>query len=1057
MNEFVVKNGLISQGDITGTGSLVVSRNITSSNISASGFVSASIFVGTLTGSLFGTSSWATNSLTASSLVAANSYTITNLTASNISASGTVGFGNVGIGTTSPTGKLDIQGSSVHDLPTYSAEFLSASGWTSTGWTGSFDPPGWTHITGSTNLLYHDKVAVTGSKYQIAYTVTGRTAGSFTIAFGGESIAGVYANGNGAWGPTALSTASLTINPTDTFNGTIVISIKSITGISTSLVNLKSSDGTARVEIRANNALGNTFIGIGAGRYNTTGNYNASNGSYSLLNNTTGYQNTANGYGSLYYNTTGYNNTSNGMYSLLYNTTGYNNTSVGAEALLNNLTGYSNTAVGRVSLYSNTTGYYNVAIGMDSLEFNISGYYNTAIGAISLYSNLTGYNNTSVGYSAGRTLTTGNSNTFLGYNAGFHGSQLTSSVNSMALGNGTYTTADNQVVIGNTGVTQTLLNGSVGIGTTSPAYLLDVSGSSRFGYRSADTHQFTGSISISGSLNATSSWSTNSLTASSLVAASSYTITNLTASNISASATGSFGIVGIGTTTPSQKLTVSGTGTVVGRIESTSNAGARDAQLQLYVGNSGGGDPAGSILFNASASGGEMSYGKIVVANTVSAAAGNGEMQFWTSLSGTATERMRINKDGRVGIGTTVPGALLELSSSTAASLLNIKGAGGNGLLFVSASGNVGIGTTSPVALLTVVPSGSAFDNTNAMAAYFGKNTLSSSGTTFIRVAILNNITTTGSSANYTDIEQNSGGSGPFRYGTYVDTNIINSNASTSGVYGSINLVTSGSARMTIAGGTSAGNVGIGTTSPVNRLDVAGNISCSVITASTFFGTSSWSTNSLTASSLVVGNSYNITNLTASNISASGTGSFNMVGVGTSSPGAILEVSSSTALTVFNVKGAGGANLFTVSGSGNIGVGTTPSTSYKMQINGSFSATTKSFDIDHPVKSGKRLVYGSLESPYHGVRLTGKGKLVKGKGVIQLPDYMNALVDYDNPNVQITNIKHNKVVYVDGIDEKNNIINIAAKIPKTQLNKELEFYWTFTAVRKDVPPLQVEC
>lgn len=63
---------------------------------------------------------------------------------------------------------------------------------------------------------------------------------------------------------------------------------------------------------------------------------------------------------------------------------------------------------------------------------------------------------------------------------------------------------------------------------------------------------------------------------------------------------------------------------------------------------------------------------------------------------------------------------------------------------------------------------------------------------------------------------------------------------------------------------TSSGRVGIGVNSPVNKLDVSGNISCSAITAS-FFGTSSWATNSLTASSLVSANSYNITNLTASN------------------------------------------------------------------------------------------------------------------------------------------------------------------------------------------------
>jgi len=44
----------------------------------------------------------------------------------------------------------------------------------------------------------------------------------------------------------------------------------------------------------------------------------------------------------------------------------------------------------------------------------------------------------------------------------------------MALGNGAFTTLDNQVVIGNTSVTQTLLNGNVGIGITAPTALLNL-------------------------------------------------------------------------------------------------------------------------------------------------------------------------------------------------------------------------------------------------------------------------------------------------------------------------------------------------------------------------------------------------------------------------------------------------------------------------------------------------------------------------------------------------------------------------------------------------------
>ena len=44
------------------------------------------------------------------------------------------------------------------------------------------------------------------------------------------------------------------------------------------------------------------------------------------------------------------------------------------------------------------------------------------------------------------------------------------------------------------------------------------------------------------------------------------------------------------------------------------------------------------------------------------------------------------------------------------------------------------------------------------------------------------------------------------------------------------------------------GNVGIGIVSPVNKLDVVGNISCSVITASLFYGTASLASYSLSSS-----------------------------------------------------------------------------------------------------------------------------------------------------------------------------------------------------------------
>lgn len=139
---------------------------------------------------------------------------------------------------------------------------------------------------------------------------------------------------------------------------------------------------------------------------------------------------------------------------------------------------------------------------------------------------------------------------------------------------------------------------------------------------------------------------------------------------------------------------------------------------------------------------------------------------------------------------------------------------------------------------------------------------------------------------------------------------------------------------------------------------------------------------------------------------------------------------------------------------GNIGIGTnTPS--YKLQVNGSFGATTKSFRIDHPNKKGYSLEYGSLESPYHGVRLTGRAKVVKGVGTVQLPDYLKDLIHNDHSiTIQLTNYKHSKTLYVSKIDLQNNQFIVKADRAKTL--GELEFFWTLTGIRKDVEYLVVE-
>jgi len=181
---------------------------------------------------------------------------------------------------------------------------------------------------------------------------------------------------------------------------------------------------------------------------------------------------------------TGTSNTGTGNQALVSNTAGSWNTASGAGAL-NRTTGSHNTATGGQALLGNTTGTYNTASGSEALFFNLTGSSNTADGVNALFTNTTGSSNTATGNSAGTTVDssnlTGSNNAALGASAAFSTGTLN---NATAIGAYAEVSKSNALVLGSilntNGCVSPCGNTSVGIGTTAPAYSLDVYGTGHF-------------------------------------------------------------------------------------------------------------------------------------------------------------------------------------------------------------------------------------------------------------------------------------------------------------------------------------------------------------------------------------------------------------------------------------------------------------------------------------------------------------------------------------------------------------------------------------------------
>ncbi|MBS1793418.1 MAG: tail fiber domain-containing protein [Acidobacteria bacterium] len=309
-------------------------------------------------------------------------------------------------------------------------------------------------------------VTTTGGGANFIQNSTGLQTGNFNISGNGTAggtLSGLYVNAG--FGYLLGSQPFLSALATNSSFGT-----------ETGPVNLGASNtyaGYRAGNAGTSNALNNSFFGANAGRSNTNGSSNSFFGVGS------GELNTFGGFNAFFGNTTG-----------AANTNGSRNTFAGVTAGRDNTSGSDNTFVGMAAGQRNLSGGDNSFFGTTAGAFNQTGAFNSFVGRNAGGANTTGSSNAFFGASAGAGVVDGSSNTMLGAYANGATASLSFAT---AVGSYAQAGANNSLVlgaIGGTGGCQANIGCEtvkVGIGTTAPAFRLDVADRVRIKQNPADT------------------------------------------------------------------------------------------------------------------------------------------------------------------------------------------------------------------------------------------------------------------------------------------------------------------------------------------------------------------------------------------------------------------------------------------------------------------------------------------------------------------------------------------------------------------------------------------
>jgi hypothetical protein len=417
-------------------------------------------------------------------------------------------------------------------------------------------------------------------------------------------------------------------------------------------------------------------------------------------------------------------NTAIGQQSMQALTSGYHNTAVGRASLTNMATGFENTAIGRSSLSGNTGGAQNVALGNEagasttgSLNVFIGNKAGTgATGDQKLYIDNSNTNTPLIyGDFANDTvringkLSVGNAYTFptstpsVGSyltedGTGLIWSPLPTAINGIYSGSGNVdkktivnlgldTLSFTSSVINGFNVDGTTLsvdaaNNRVGIGTTDPESPLHIKGGNLIIEDQSRSVIFNSPTAGRNILAIRADTALNNGAGINLYG----TNDNLYSDQIRFFTRNSFaapemmidssGNVGIGTSIPPAKLTIAGTGEVAARINSYASSLSENASLAFSKARGSEGsetavannDIVGQVTAFAHDGSTYGALGKISFEMDAATGSGDlpGRIQFHTTADGasTTTERMRIDSDGNVGIGTDNPGSKLTVNGN---------------------------------------------------------------------------------------------------------------------------------------------------------------------------------------------------------------------------------------------------------------------------------------------------------------------------------------------------------------------------------------------------------